>query len=289
MYNEMNELKEASGGIVRILDDGKVEILDEEKVRGDFIDGLVRTAVFAEGEVRDAARWLIRRIAVALDSMPSSIQSLYEAMGKEEVEGFTVPAINIRGMTYDVARAVFRAAAKGRVGPVLFEIARSEIGYTMQRPAEYTTVVLAAAVRESFTGPIFLQGDHYQVNLKKYQADADKEVGAVKEIIRESIDAGFYNIDIDTSTLVDLDKPTIKEQQERALIDYHAEDLADLAVYVVNSWLLLRDARLDEGKREIANVYIAQTLPLMRAKAATLRNADPSLLEARTLILSPQS
>ena len=214
MYNEMNELKEASGGIVRILDDGKVEILDEEKVRGDFIDGLVRTAVFAEGEVRDAARWLIRRIAVALDSMPSSIQSLYEAMGKEEVEGFTVPAINIRGMTYDVARAVFRAAAKGRVGPVLFEIARSEIGYTMQRPAEYTTVVLAAAVRESFTGPIFLQGDHYQVNLKKYQADADKEVGAVKEIIRESIDAGFYNIDIDTSTLVDLDKPTIKEQQE---------------------------------------------------------------------------
>ena len=81
----------------------------------------------------------------------------------------------------------------------------------------------------------------------------------------------------------------LKEQQERALIDYHAEDLADLAVYVVNSWLLLRDARLDEGKREIANVYIAQTLPLMRAKAATLRNADPSLLEARTLILSPQS
>ncbi len=214
MYSDMNELKEAAGGIVGVLDEGRVEILDEGKVRGDFMDGLVRTAVFAEAEARDAARWLIRRIAVALGSVPSSIQSLYEAMGKEEVEGFTVPAINIRGMTYDVARAVFRAAGKGRVGPVLFEIARSEIGYTMQRPAEYTAVVLAAAVRESFTGPIFLQGDHYQVNLKKYQADADKEVDTVKDLIRESIDAGFYNIDIDTSTLVDLDKPTIKEQQE---------------------------------------------------------------------------
>jgi len=214
MYNTINELKEAAGGIVRVLSDGRVEILDEGKARGDFMDGLVRTAVFAEGDARDAARWLIRRIAVALDSVPSSIQSLYEAMGKKEVEGFTVPAINIRGMTYDVARAVFRAAGKGRVGPVIFEIARSEIGYTMQRPAEYTAVVLAAAVRESFNGPVFIQGDHYQVNLKKYQADPDKEVGAVKELIRESIDAGFYNIDIDTSTLVDLDKPTIKEQQE---------------------------------------------------------------------------
>ena len=31
-------------------------------------------------------------------------------MGRGEVSGFTVPAINIRALTYDTAQAVFRAA-----------------------------------------------------------------------------------------------------------------------------------------------------------------------------------
>ena len=145
--------------------------------------------------------------------MSASIQSLYEAMGRKELCGFTVPAINIRGITYDVAQAVFRAAIKGNVGPVLFEIARSEIGYTKQRPLEYTCAVLAAAVKSGWRGPIFLQGDHFQINAKKFAADAEKEMQTVKDLIREAIEAGFYNIDIDTSTLVDLSKPTIKDQQ----------------------------------------------------------------------------
>jgi fructose/tagatose bisphosphate aldolase len=36
---------------------------------------------------------------------------------------------------------------------------------------------------------------------------------AVKNLIWEAIEAGFYNIDIDTSTLVDLAEATVKEQQ----------------------------------------------------------------------------
>jgi fructose/tagatose bisphosphate aldolase len=145
--------------------------------------------------------------------MPASIQSLYEAMGKREIGGFTVPAINIRGITYDVAQAVFRAAIKGDVGPVIFEIARSEIGYTKQRPLEYTCAVIAAAVKSGWRGPIFLQGDHFQINARKFAADREKETQTVKDLIREAIQAGFYNIDIDTSTLVDLSQPTIKDQQ----------------------------------------------------------------------------
>jgi fructose/tagatose bisphosphate aldolase len=145
--------------------------------------------------------------------MQASIQSLYEAMGRKELGGFTVPAINIRGITYDVAQAVFRAAIKGNVGPVLFEIARSEIGYTEQRPLEYACAVMAAAVKSGWRGPVFLQGDHFQINAKKFAADTEKETQAVKDLILEAIQAGFYNIDIDTSTLVDLSQPTVKDQQ----------------------------------------------------------------------------
>jgi fructose/tagatose bisphosphate aldolase len=97
---------------------------------------------------------------------------------------------------------------------ILFEIARSEMGYTDQRPAEYVTSVLAAAVAEGYRGPVFIQGDHFQVSAKRFAANGEAEVQAVKDLIVESLDAGFFNIDIDTSTLVDLSKTTIPEQQE---------------------------------------------------------------------------
>jgi fructose/tagatose bisphosphate aldolase len=134
-------------------------------------------------------------------------------MGRGEVAGFTVPAINIRALTYHTAQAIFRAAGKGKAGFVIFEIARSEIDYTQQRPAEYTTAVTAAAIRAGWRGPLFLQGDHFQVNAGRYAKDPEKEFRAVKDLVWEAIEGGFYNIDIDTSTLVDLSKPSVREQQ----------------------------------------------------------------------------
>ena len=91
-------------------------------------------------------------------------------MGQRKAGGFTVPAMNLRMMTYDTARAVFRAAKALSAGAFIFEIARSEIGYTEQRPHEYAASVLAAALREGSRGPVFFQGDHVQVNAKKYAA-----------------------------------------------------------------------------------------------------------------------
>jgi fructose/tagatose bisphosphate aldolase len=180
------------------------------------IDTLAWTAVFgATAEERGAARYDIRRRAAEAGLRPASIHDLYLAMGRGEAGGFTVPAINVRAMAYDTARAVARAAKKQNAGALIFEIARSEIGYTEQRPHEYAAVVLAAALREGFTGPLFIQGDHVQTNAKKYNSpDRDKEIDTLRALIKEEIAAGFYNIDIDTSTLVDLDKPTLEAQQE---------------------------------------------------------------------------
>ncbi|WP_420022033.1 class II fructose-bisphosphate aldolase [Candidatus Kryptobacter tengchongensis] len=148
-----------------------------------------------------------------LGAVPASIQSFYEAMGRGEVGGFTVPAVNIRGLTYDVARAYVRAVKKHNVGAFIFEIAKSEIGYTFQRPSEYTACVLAACVKEGYQGPVFIQGDHVQVSAKKYAEDPQKEIDSLKSLVKEEIEAEFYNIDIDSSTLVDLSKPTLDEQQ----------------------------------------------------------------------------
>src|ERR1051326_2736947 len=180
------------------------------------IDTLAWAAVFgATAEDRGNARYEIRTRAAAAGIRPASIHDLYMAMGRGEAKGFTVPAINVRAMAYDTARAVIRSAKKLDAGAFIFEIARSEIGYTEQRPHEYAAIVLAAALREGFNGPIFIQGDHVQTNAKKYNSpDRDKEIETLRALIREEIAAGFYNIDIDTSTLVDLEKPTLDEQQK---------------------------------------------------------------------------
>ena len=194
------------------LKDGSVSVKDRAGLRN-MMDSLIYNAVFeADEEKRKALFMLIKEIAKACGAMPSSIQGLYEEIGRN-YPGFTVPAMNIRGLAYDAAKAVFRKALEMNVGAFIFEIARSEIGYTKQRPLEYATVILAAAVREGFEGPVFIQGDHFQFVRKNFLSDPDAETKYIKGLIEEAIEAEFYNIDIDSSTLVDLEKPTVKEQQ----------------------------------------------------------------------------
>jgi fructose/tagatose bisphosphate aldolase len=144
---------------------------------------------------------------------PSSIHDFYMARGRGEFANFTVPAINLRVMAYDLAKAIFRVAKQNNSGAFIFEIAKSEMGYTAQPPLEYSSVVLAAAIKEDFKGPVFIQADHTQANAKKFKEDPEKEIEGLQTLIAEAISAGFYNIDIDSSTLVDLSKPTVKKQQ----------------------------------------------------------------------------
>src|SRR5215211_6120528 len=200
------------GDAISVLNE-RVTVLREADLTSAKMDALAREAVFATGEARDYARWLIWEIGEAVGVRAASINGLYMARGRGQVHGFTVPAINVRGAAYDTARSIFRTAVKLNAGAFLLEIARSEIGYTDQRPAEYVAVMLAAALREGFRGPVFIQGDHFQVNSKKFAADPTTEVDAVKALAREAIAAGFYNIDVDTSTLVDLSKKGLEEQQ----------------------------------------------------------------------------
>ncbi len=211
--NKLTTLLAGMAGIVERAPDG-LAVKNEPGLAG-RLDGLVREAVFGDPETKAAARWIIWESAQSLGIRPASIHSLYMAKGRGDVgRVFTVPAINLRMLAYDSARAVFRAARPIDAGAMIFEIARSEIGYTDQRPAEYVAAVLAAAIKEGFRGPVFIQGDHFQTSAKKYAAEPEKELQAIRDLILEAVAAGFYNIDIDSSTLVDLSKPTLVEQQE---------------------------------------------------------------------------
>jgi fructose-bisphosphate aldolase, class II len=180
----------------------------------DALDRLVWTGVFGAEPARDAARAAVLDQCRSAGVYPASIHELYIARGRGEVpSNFTVPAINIRGLAYDTARALIRARRRLDAGAVICEIARSEITYTDQRPAEYVFVMLAAALREGWQGPVFIQGDHFQINAKKWATAPDPEIEAVEGLTAEAIGAGFYNIDVDSSTLVDLSQQGHEAQQ----------------------------------------------------------------------------
>jgi fructose/tagatose bisphosphate aldolase len=220
-----DDLRLRLAGVATITDRGLV-VEDEATLRGELMDELVFEAVFNDDEpVREAARWVIWSASQALGCGSTSIHELYRARGRGEVppSAFTVPAVNVRATTYLTARQAFAAALERDAGAVIFEIAKSEMAYTDQRPAEYAAAILAAALREGWRTPVFLQGDHFQFNATKWATDPDAEMEGLRDLTREAIAAGFLNIDIDSSTLVDLSQPTVPDQQR-----VNAENTAEL-------------------------------------------------------------
>ncbi len=219
VLNKIDNSLAVEGDFVRIADEGKFR---------KQVGVLVEISALDKGEAAGWARYLVRKAALELGVYPASIHDLYMARGRGDAPiTWSTPAFNLRALSYHAARAMFRAALGIEGAAFIFEIARSEIGYTGQRPTEYATNILAAAIAEGYAGPVFIQGDHFQVSAARYQANADAEISALKNLITESLDAGFYNIDIDTSTLVDLRKATVPEQQE---LNYKIS--AELGAYV---------------------------------------------------------
>src|SRR5258708_14067832 len=109
--------------------------------------------------------------------------------------------MNVRAMAYDFARAIVAAAKRRNVGAFIFELARSEMGYTEQSCEEFATVMMAASIKEGHTGPIFIQGDHYQADAKKYATDPQGVIDGLKKLIREAIAAAYANITTQPSRL----------------------------------------------------------------------------------------
>jgi len=217
IHESVYELQQQAKQALQIVD-GRVKVLDLDQLRNNLIDTLVRDAVFGPAAVRSFSRWLIWEIGQTVGARPASIHEFYMARAANEWQDRTVPAMNIRFTTYDTVRAALRAALKSNTGAMIFEIARSEMSYTFQSPEEYTAAVIAAAIKEGYFHPLFIQGDHFQVKASLYAKDPEAAIKEVKDLIAEAIPAGFWNIDIDTSTLVDLSKGDLKGQQEHNFV-----------------------------------------------------------------------
>jgi fructose/tagatose bisphosphate aldolase len=194
--------------------DGMVKIGDQHELQRSVAARLAWSAAFSEDEATVlAAQWLVRATAIAAGIQSASIAPLYAARAAGLYDGLTVPAINLRTQVFDMARVALEAATSVDGSALIFELARSEQTYTFQRPADFATSVMAGAIAAGWRGPLFLQGDHYQFVHKKYLADPAAVTAEIARACRLAVEAGYRNIDIDASTLVDLSQPTAATQQ----------------------------------------------------------------------------
>lgn len=162
----------------------------------------------------------------------ASIQDVYAARSRGETPNVTIPAINTRIYTSSIVYSALTAAkAIGAQHPVIFEIAKSEAGYTGQ---SYPRFVALAKLGYLMAGAentnVYLQADHCQVGKDAFwkQLDDDQSAGitdtkellnknkAVQDsvkLIRSALEAGILNIDIDASVLERLEG-TPEQKQE---------------------------------------------------------------------------
>lgn len=214
IFQTAAELDDNLSSVVEMSDED-ITIKDIQKLREFGIDYLIYSAVLSDdATVRHLCDIYVRKLAKNLEIFSASIRPLYKAFGEGKVSGFTVPAMNVRTLTYDVAREVFKKIITHDASSFIFEISRSESRYTKQNQDEVAICVLAAAIKEGYVGPIFLQGDHYQFDLAKYREYPQGQIDEIELSIKDALAAGFYNIDIDASTLVDLSLPEKTDQQK---------------------------------------------------------------------------
>jgi len=227
LFRTAIDIEGALRGVLEIKDN-EVDVIDADKLREDCIDRLVYNAVFHESEeLRYFLQWLIREAAAKQVVYPTSVQGLHEAAVLGMVPAFTMPVLSLHALSYDTARACFRAARETAAGAFSFGYNDEIAGYGYQPPAEYATCILAAAVREGYRRAVFLQGDHIRIGRASYLTSRDDEIGRLKDRLEEAVAAGFFNIDIDTSNLADFSRPSFSEQQLQS-----SRECAELVAFI---------------------------------------------------------
>jgi len=73
--------------------------------------------------------------------------------------------------------------------------------------------------------------------------------------------------------------------QERAVIDFYAGDLVDMAVWIICAWLILRDAQFLPHKKDLFRAYLADVLPKIRVAGEVVMKSSTTVLDVKKSLL----
>jgi len=260
IYQSIDQLCQHTFGIIQIYpDEPSAYVLNKARLWADnIIDVLFQTALFAESEdVKSFSHWLIREIGKQTDNFPASLHSLYQTLNDDSEivpHKIVIPAIDISGMTYEMARAVFRARQQTDTGPVIIELDDSNLIPDTEQLSEHVLSVIAAAIKEQHAengwGPIFIKRN-LEIQVNRSSDDLEEKLRDITDNIDQLLDAGIYNINIDASV----------RNGEEANIESNLAENARMTAE------LLRYIRSKEPKNTTVTVSGTLTLPENQANA----------------------
>ncbi len=217
LFHSASGLEGLLRGCLEVRSDG-VRIIDAQRLREERIDALVYNAMFQPSErVRYFLAWLIRQAAAGNAIYPASLKGLYAMAARGQTPKFTVPAVSLRAMTYAGGRSAFQAAWETGTGALVFNL--DGAAKPAQSPLDYATCLLAAAIREGYEGPLFLEADFLHAQPVTDEAAHGDELERLKELAEEALNEGFFNLEFDTTRLENLTLPDPTEQEQACYLD----------------------------------------------------------------------
>lgn len=231
-YYNINSLEELKNLVLSVCELENGEIKNSVKLEKEIIYTLAFNASVNDSkEIKDESIKIINKLAEIYKIKTGSNYDFYQKKKNGEYEFFTVPAINSRMITLHTVRSAVKVAENLKLPHLIFELALSEMGYTGQDKQEYVALVKSAYISLGIKDKtIYLQADHYQLDPKKYEENSIVEIERIKNLIQKAVEAGVYNIDIDTSKFETIDNnKTDKENQF-----LNAKLTADLLYFVRN-------------------------------------------------------
>ncbi len=213
-FADIAQLQESLQGVVKLHHGSELQLLIPQMFRGELVDRFVYTSVLGStGKLRHLCSQIIRSAALAHGIWCDSIHAFYHANAVSRARSIVVPAFNVRGLTYSTIRSIFRVAQKLDTGPFIIEISPAEMNHTQQRSDELAACVLGAALRENYSGPVFLQGDHFRLDPRRCQSDLKSEVNRLQALVLDAIHNGFFNFDIDATSVATSDTDSQSEKE----------------------------------------------------------------------------
>lgn len=117
------------------------------------IDAFARNAVFnGDPRIRRRLRHALREAAAVAGIVSRPLCGLLDALQRQRGEIGTLLSFRLGGHCYDLARMILRTAVQQEAGGIVLEQ-----GWTGQSPWEFSALMLAAALREGWQGPLFLR------------------------------------------------------------------------------------------------------------------------------------
>ena len=206
-FSEVNQLRQSIAGVLKINTAGEVKLIVPRMFEGEFVERLARTSALAPGiKTRKTAAFYIRAAAEAKNIWFDSLSVFYEHSCSRKFSGLVIPAFNIPGMTFSIARIIFRSYRKYNTGPFIFQLSPLEMADTAQTPWEYSACILAAAMRERYSGPIFIQCNAIKLSDHISPDSSPDRFEPLAILLKDCINAGFYHFVLDDSVIDSLEQ-----------------------------------------------------------------------------------